>query len=471
MSKGRGAGIRLRAWRLWRDAVSVVAVVAVLAVLALFAWMTREPDAEFFDRLVDSPSIGPWIDRWREPWLREAAAEKSRRGSVDPAAPARPPAETIFLGGGVSLRAEPRPEAPIRGRTRVIRHATVLERRGSWVHVAIRIDSGSILGWVDLDAPRERIPPFGEAAVPPRPMAERAPDPEHLSRALSLLGHSGSGTLGPYPLHHDLPEDAASRELLDHLDRAAERAEVSYRRRYGLNPVGEPAAEIVLFSRRSDYLRFQNQSAPLRGLDSGGYLEAGLIALWVGERSPPEVELTLLHEIAHLLERRALGPALPPWLGEGLAEEFSELGFALQGGESRVSRLAEFRVETKDGYEMSGPLASLAQLLRAGGVGRLLPLEDLVARDWDGFVRDPDVALRYAESGWFLHWLLAPDAEADSGESVSRRADGLRRFLATVALGEPPSGESLRRELDADWSALDLEFRAWLAAEGARAGI
>ena len=82
---------------------------------------------------------------------------------------------------------------------------------------------------------------------------------------------------------------------------------------------------------------------------------AGLLA---SACASADVAATLIHELVHALNTRSIGPALPPWLDEGLAEDLSYAALG-PGGEIRTFELAGKRVEERDRTLFMGPLAIL----------------------------------------------------------------------------------------------------------------
>jgi hypothetical protein len=301
-------------------------------------------------------------------------------------------------------------------------------------------------------APWQEEPPLGRATVPPRPLPGRAPDPAALAVATDLLGAGGAaGRLGPYALYTDVP-----RGRLFALDRLAAAVEPAYRARYGRVPVGTPREAVVLFDREEDYRRLQAADSVLAGLPAAGHTAGGLVAAYVGGQGPGEVAATLVHELAHLLNRRALGPSLPPWLDEGIADDLagSEVG---PTGELRPGRIGGSVREHPARLELHGAVASLRQLEQALAAGRAVPLARLTAMEWEEFVRSGDSSLHYAQASFFVRYLL------DGGDPAL--AAGFRRFLDAVADGGAPGGEALRAGLGRSWGELEAGMAAWVGEQ------
>jgi hypothetical protein len=242
-----------------------------------------------------------------------------------------------------------------------------------------------------------------------------------------------------------------------------------YRDRYGLEPglgptsAASAAETVVLFAREADYRAFAEEDVALAGLEEGGFAGFGLAALYLGARDREEVAALLVHELSHLLNARALGPRTPPWLEEGLANGLAyaaidpsgSLDPGALGGRSRVQRRLA-GATGRDGWEVTvttvGGLAALGRVVEALDRRALPPLADLTAMTWRELV-DPAIRdLAYAESAFFVRYLL----------ESPRRAAGLRTYLRSIAAGGPGEPAELLEALGEDWEALDRGFQRWL---------
>lgn len=195
-----------------------------------------------------------------------------------------------------------------------------------------------------------------------------------------------------------------------------------------------------------------------------------MIALFAERGAPHEVEDAFVHELIHDVSRRALGPALPPWLAEGLADELAQSRWNEEGkwlpntwsGEERLVERRRERIETEEGertrieerYAVTGGRAALLAAQEAAAEGRLPTLEALTRMERPEFVGDA-VDVHYAESFLLIRYLLAEP----------RHAPRLRAFLAAVAAGAPADAGTLRRHLGVSWDELDTAFRSWVAAQ------
>ncbi|HEX2251688.1 MAG TPA: hypothetical protein VHQ65_00300 [Thermoanaerobaculia bacterium] len=461
--------------RLLRDLVSWSLVMLAIALAAGFAWATHNPDHPLLLQAEEWPRVGEWVTRFRGHYGGEVPREPQRMAAgtaledhrpehdepqepldltrfpfagpsaSNPADAPPPETERVWLDRGAELRGRPQPEAPLVAVTPSVERVAVLERRGEWA----RVRSLAGTGWTVPPAGDEQAP-LGSGVVPPRPLPGQDPEPTRLAAALALLPGVEPRALGPYTLYSD-----ASPAVLAYLAPAVEQVEEVYRRRYGVTPVGEAREAVVVFAREEDYRRFQGLERQLGGLPAGGHAGFGLAAVYAGRRGRVDVAATLVHELGHLLNRRALGPALPPWLDEGLADDLAASYIGPDGIDPR--RLGGTRVRSGNRVDFHGALSALRHLMRGWREGRVPPLERLVALDWEGFVRSDDRPLHYAQAGMFFRYLLS------SGEP--ELAAGLRRFLARVAAGGPASGEALRHELGRSWQELDTGLRRWVAQQ------
>jgi hypothetical protein len=318
--------------------------------------------------------------------------------------------------------------------------------------------------WVDLAAPRDTAPPLGEEPLPPSPIAARPPDPRRLETALALLeGPPRELSIGGYVLYHDL-DAAAWHELEPAARTALEDLEPLYASRFGVAPMGRPAEAVVLLRSEEAYRELQLSVPEVGAAPTTGHAAAGVVALFAGSRSPREVGATLAHEVGHLLGRRALGPALPAWLDEGLADDLATEAFASRSG---GDPWAGWRTVSPGRVDYGGPLAGLALLLRRLAAGELVPLEELVAMPREAFYSEPDRQRLYHQSAFLVRCLL----EGPASPTAARDAEAFRDYLRGIAAGGPVGGEALLEQLDTSWNRLELGFRACLLLEGSRAGL
>ncbi len=441
-----------------RDPLGICVLLGLLGLAGGFAGITRAPDAAAVRTAASWPLVGPWIERLAERYRAAPATslEDEETGveilyEIVPGSYELRP--RVWVPQDSALFQVPDAGTTPLATTEAASNLPVLERRGSWYRVGYR----NLEAWVELfpQPAAGSEPPLGSAPSPPLPVPARPADPDLLAAARRLLdpaaratGTAGTVTaLGPYALVADV-RDA---ELLAYLDRVVGQVEPAYAAGYGVEPIGHPAETIVLFAGYESYARFQEANDGISRPDAPGFAHAGIVASYVQDRTAAEVAATLVHELVHLLNRRALGPALPAWLEEGLADDLGQARIGATGV-LEADRLGGAYRRRLDSIEWRGGRAAAIQLRRALDREELPSLSDLVGSEWSADGDERARSLRYAQASFWIRSLL-DGSQPDLGR-------GLRRFLAGVAAGGPADGEALRNALDRDWQALD----GWLAA-------
>jgi hypothetical protein len=260
--------------------------------------------------------------------------------------------------------------------------------------------------------------------------------------------------------------------LLGALAEVVEQVEPVYRTRYELDLAGVPAETIVLYRNEEAYRVLQGRSERIRGLASRGHVGWGLVVIYAGEAATGSglahggpgwggLETVLRHELAHVLNRRGLGPALPPWLDEGLADDLAghELGPAR---ETREVPPAAMRVIDGDRVEIRGALASLDLLAKSIATVDAVDLRSILALDWKSFMEEPAANLHYAASSWLVRYLL------DQRSGLAPRFHGFLDQVARGARGEPGD---LEAALGRSWPEIESGWRAYVAWRALGAGV
>ncbi|HXU31023.1 MAG TPA: hypothetical protein VN851_10645, partial [Thermoanaerobaculia bacterium] len=209
---------------------------------------------------------------------------------------------------------------------------------------------------------------------------------------------------------------------------------------------------ILLFEREGAYRTYQDAEGALAGAEASGHSGYGLVAIWDGGRPTREIAETLVHEIVHLVNRRAIGPQLPPWLDEGIADDLAHSRIG-EDGALDPATLGGTAFKAGARIQYFGAKAALRQLVEAQGEGTAPSLPDLLAMPWERFVA-AGADLHYAQASFFVRYLL-------SGENGAL-APGFRAFLNTVSDGGEPSAEALEKALGRGWPKLESGFRAWV---------
>lgn len=435
-------------------------LLVILVAVGGFSWLTHNPESDVLVRAQEWPVVGPLAERFRRTYLPldEGAYDTRTRTAeygeviVERAETIElsPRGELIWLLPGAVLRSEPQPAAPVVREIDAISNAYELGQQGPWFRVFL---SGQE-GWVFLpDYQRDRDPPYGEEPLAPGPLPPQAPEPEALATAREFIGaEERQVSVGPYTLYTDCDDP----KLLAHLDLLAGQLEHLFQERYGVRPMGTPKAALVLYRDEADYRQLQAASTRLAGLKAVGHHSRGLAAFYVGDRPHREVGSTLVHELAHTLTRRAIGPALPAWLDEGIADDLS-MAHVDPDGTIVLDQLSGGTTVDGSRLTIDGAYGSLWQLRQAKAEGRLPTIPELLALPWEDFVRDDSITMHYDASAFWIRYLL----EAEGG----RRASGFQAFLASVAEGAPPSADQLESKMDEPLHLLGAKYRLWLEVQ------
>lgn len=382
--------------------------VALVLLAGGFVWLTRHPEAAIVDRAADWPLVGgaarAFRERWRPPPppelppAPEPEVEYHYRIESDGPSPGRP-----------ALRWPPPPGAAA---------APVTRRFAS----------------------RDAVEPVG-------PLGGRAADPFRLARARDLLGPAvAARPLGAYTLWTDVADAALEARWRA----VTARVESAWRSRYGVTPIGAPAESIVLFARQAAFAAFVAGEPTLSAFDAHGVAGWGLVALVAEGRTTEELDGVFQHELAHLLTRRSIGPALPPWLAEGLAEDFAHAPW-VDGAPAFARARGSVR---RDGlrFEIRGGLAALDRAGRRAAAGGLTPLARLASLDDAEFAAGDPGLDHYADAFVWIRFLLADAA----------RARRFGEFLESVRSGAAPSLARLEERLGTPAAALAPELVGWL---------
>ncbi|MEE8368130.1 MAG: hypothetical protein V3S30_07410 [Thermoanaerobaculia bacterium] len=444
-----------------RDLVSYLILTLGLGVLGLFAYFTRYPDSQYLERAQAWPFVGPAVAAFRasylpsEASLEPSARQTNRNGGTgeaiqnDASSVETVTSRAIWLGPETVFFEEPDFGSVKTARADEYVRLPIVRQIEDWYLV----NRGSQMGWVYFeDYYTSDEPPLGSAPTPVVPLDSRPPHPDRLQLARLVMGKDGvQGRLGPYLLY----SDARSKDLVDFCDRVAHRVEERYRARYDLRPVGEPAEAILLFERVLDYRVLQATDTTLEGLLASGHTGFGMVALWVGGRSKWEVAATLIHEITHLLNRRALGPALPAWLNEGIADDMA--AFRLEeSGALEATRLSGRRTRIGRAVVTGGALGAVIQLRKSLNTPGSRSLQEVLNLDWEEFVRSDPKQLNYAQSSFWIRYLL----------SDPQLATRFKAYLAEIAAGGDATPTALQARLGRDWAQLQQGFSTWVGLQG-----
>ena len=428
------------AWRpLLRELVSYLLVAGLVLGLATVVWWTRHPESPSLSRLRSWPLVGAAAGRLQDYYLAvdrataaaSSGAEPLEAGSreIEIVYEPREPRPYIWVSEGTVLRREPRIESESVGVMEAMTNLFVEERRGDWV----RVRRAGADAWILRPRPGSSESHGGRPS-PVLPLPARPPDPAVLERAAAAMsGESHEFRLAAYAGRSDFDVSAivtACEPLLAVL-------EDDYHEELGVEPVGEAAEVFLLFASRSDYETFSGLRSSAVGHSAPGYA-----ATHAENRRTESVCGTLVHETVHLLNRRAIGPALPPWLGEGLAEYVQWLS-----ADGLPSAIGAWR---RTGAEMT-------------------ELETLVELDEEGFHGGGSVATVYVASGLWIAYLMADPELRPAFRQFLRYLVSGGPWAENAAAGparavrrSPDLGDDLLHFLGRDYERLDSGIRAWL---------
>jgi hypothetical protein len=194
-------------------------------------------------------------------------------------------------------------------------------------------------------------------------------------------------------------------ELAEDLGRRMDAMFDEYARRLaGFNPPPMDRCSVYLFRQRDDYARFTGERFP----NSGGVFmpSRNLLAAFLEGQGRDGLRRTLQHEAFHQFAHHAIGPHLPIWLNEGLAQVFEEGIWT--GRQFLVGQV---------------PPRRLRQLHDDLGAGRLIDFRTMLAMDdraWRANLTSRETAtLQYNQAWAMAHFLIY--ATDDAGQPRYRQ--------------------------------------------------
>jgi len=330
----------------------------------------------------------------------------------------------------------------------------------------LRIEAGARLrhaGW------RAWVVPSGEESSASSALKiSYEPDEARLLRARALLAaDSKAVSFGPFTLYTDVDDP----QLLRHLASVADNLPIAYRSRYGIDPGADDTDTLVLLAKEEDYREFESSEPEIAGSHTTGYTTMGLCILYTGRRSVDDITQTLIHELTHLFNRRAVGIDIPTWLEEGMAQDLAFSKWDKDGRIEPGSLGGSVRREVTDlgprskqtTIQISGPLASLNRLLLAWSDAVRPSLDVLVEMPQRDFIRSESRSLLYAESAFLIRYLL------DGGQPTL--TEGFESYLLAVTTSDDLAGQSPWSHLEKDPSKIETGLYRWLRSQAIANGL
>ena len=447
--------------RFLRLFLGITFVLSVLGGLGVLAWATHHPDHPRVTAARDWPLLGSAVARFQQQYLYEPTPDSQNATAPSSVAPyaTTPPTDSsgqtfdakpsLWVTPGTKLYERPSADAALVLTFDRYANLMEIEESAGWIRIRFK----DRVGWLEPRPDEEPI--LGRGTEPLGPIASAPPDRERLKSAQARLGMALNITkLGPYTLY----TDSRNQVLIERLRRLAPQLDDVFARRFGLRPIGEPAEAVVLFERFEDYRAFKNQTARLVGLNAAGHAGRGMAAFFRGEQDLDDVTAVFVHEITHLISHRAVGPALPLWLGEGLAETLASSRFLPWGGID-VDAWGGSRRRIGNRTTFSGEWIARQKVKDAIRENRLPALDRMIGIDDDIFQNGaPTPGLHYTVAGTFFRYLL----DGDGG----RHRTAFQSFLQGVASGEPATTTVLLDRLKTPWAKLDSGYRSWMLEQG-----
>lgn len=376
--------------------------------------------------------------------------------------------ETIRLRPGTRLHAHPEPDAPVLTTVRAELELEVLDRSEEWAQVR----HNSLRGWVLAD-PRGRSTgkslldrpgwliesdETGRRRFVEAPVFSPQLTAARLIRLREFLGERERRVpFGPYELYTDVANDP----LIEELESTAAVLEATYRERFGLELREADPQAVVLFAREETYRAYEREVPEISALATLGHQSHGVAVTFVGSRSVRQIRRILLHELTHLLNRRALPLVLPTWLEEGLAEDLS---FSRVDKRGRIQPGTVLGVSERSlrGSRISGGFASLATLLRHYRQPTWPRVTTLVDADWEEMVQPGARPTYYTQAAFFIRFLI-------DGEK-GRLAEGFRSYLRELAEGRPDRID-LWTSLGVEREQVEKAYDVWILQRGRAFGL
>ena len=215
-----------------------------------------------------------------------------------------------------------------------------------------------------------------------------------------------------YRIHSDIDP-----VLADDLARRMEVMFDQYARRFSTfaQPPDHERLEVYLFRSKNDYTRFTSDRFP----NTGGVFipRRKLLAAFLENQGRDGIRRTLQHEAFHQFAFATIGPEIPIWLNEGLAQVFEEglsTGSQFMIGQIPPRRLRQLQQDMQD--------------------RQLVPFRKLLAmtnEQWSQNLRDRDLGSTQYNQAWAMaHFLVFAADESGEPRYRARLIEMLRLIRA-----------------------------------------
>jgi len=240
--------------------------------------------------------------------------------------------------------------------------------------------------------------------------------------------------LQPYDSRHYRIHSALDESLTAELARRLDAMYEEYDRRLAefLQNTPRQKLEVYLFYDRADYQAFTG----IAHENSGGVFipSRHLLAAHLKEQGRDALRRTLQHEAFHQFAEQTLGPTLPAWLNEGLAQVFEEGLWTGQG--FLIGQVPPRRIRQLQADIAADRLIDFAELM------------SLSPRQWTRNLADSDrAAIQYNQSWAMAHMLIY--ATGPDGQPLYRsRLIEMLRILHTGTDGTEAFAQAFSRNLN-----------------------
>lgn len=229
-----------------------------------------------------------------------------------------------------------------------------------------------------------------------------------------------------YRIHSELDEPLTS-ELTRRLDAMYE----EYDRRLAEFLQNQPRQrlEVYLFQNRDDYQAFTG----ITHENSGGVFipSRHLLAAYLNEQGRDALRRTLQHEAFHQFADQTLGPNIPAWLNEGLAQVFEEGLWTGRG--FLIGQVPPRRIRQLQADIASGRLIDFAQIMR------------FTPRKWTQNLADRDRATTQYNQAWAMTQMLIYATDPDGKPVYRPRLIEMLRILHSGTEGTEAFAQAFSR--------------------------
>lgn len=222
-------------------------------------------------------------------------------------------------------------------------------------------------------------------------------------------------TLKPCDSRHYRIHSALDESLTTELSRRLDAMYEEYDRRLAEFLQNQPRQrlEVYLFQNRDDYQAFTG----IVHENSGGVFipSRHLLAAYLNEQGRDALRRTLQHEAFHQFADQTLGPNIPAWLNEGLAQVFEEGLWTGQG--FLIGQVPPRRIRQLQADISAGRLIDFAQIT------------SLSPRQWTLNLSDRDRAATQYNQAWAMTQFLIYAADPDGKPLYRSRLIDMLRLL------------------------------------------